>query len=97
MCCTIIRCYFFCKQKTAYEMRISDWSSDVCSSDLDQMHSISATSSSATPTMFHADPASCTLTVPLRAPIDDIVEAIGAHGSRIVEKHEQIIDRKSVV
>src|SRR3546814_5857796 len=28
-------CYFFfCKQKTAYEMRISDWSSDVCSSDL---------------------------------------------------------------
>src|SRR3546814_9356958 len=26
-------CYFF-KQKTAYEMRISDWSSDVCSSDL---------------------------------------------------------------
>src|SRR3546814_1267076 len=25
---------FFCKQNTAYEMRISDWSSDVCSSDL---------------------------------------------------------------
>src|SRR3546814_20272866 len=30
MCC----CVFFFKQKTAYEMRISDWSSDVCSSDL---------------------------------------------------------------
>src|SRR3546814_6540705 len=28
--------YFFFKQKTAYEMRISDWSSDVCSSDLDR-------------------------------------------------------------
>src|SRR3546814_1130007 len=28
-------CIFFFKQKTAYEMRISDWSSDVCSSDLD--------------------------------------------------------------
>src|SRR3546814_19137906 len=27
---------FFFKQKTAYEMRISDWSSDVCSSDLDE-------------------------------------------------------------
>src|SRR3546814_5573887 len=27
-------CRFFVKQKTAYEMRISDWSSDVCSSDL---------------------------------------------------------------
>src|SRR3546814_19813035 len=26
--------FFCCKQKTAYEMRISDWSSDVCSSDL---------------------------------------------------------------
>src|SRR3546814_1255866 len=28
--------FFFFKQKTAYEMRISDWSSDVCSSDLGQ-------------------------------------------------------------
>src|SRR3546814_7072435 len=31
MCCL----FFFFKQKTAYEMRISDWSSDVCSSDLE--------------------------------------------------------------
>src|SRR3546814_4169001 len=30
----LILCFFFFKQKTAYEMRISDWSSDVCSSDL---------------------------------------------------------------
>src|SRR3546814_3505180 len=29
--------YFYCKQKTAYEMRISDWSSDVCSSDLREL------------------------------------------------------------
>src|SRR3546814_9405681 len=29
-------CFFFFKQKTAYEVRISDWSSDVCSSDLDE-------------------------------------------------------------
>src|SRR3546814_1427311 len=29
-----IMCFFCFKQKTAYEMRISDWSSDVCSSDL---------------------------------------------------------------
>src|SRR3546814_20806161 len=28
--------FFFFKQKTAYDMRISDWSSDVCSSDLDE-------------------------------------------------------------
>src|SRR3546814_2585118 len=32
--CSDVVCIFFCKQKTAYEMRISDWSSDVCSSDL---------------------------------------------------------------
>src|SRR3546814_8296373 len=29
--------FFFFKQKTAYEMRISDWSSDVCSSDLESV------------------------------------------------------------
>src|SRR3546814_7070638 len=30
--------FFFFKQKTAYEMRISDWSSDVCSSDLQVLY-----------------------------------------------------------
>src|SRR3546814_9455887 len=30
--------FFFFKQKTAYEMRISDWISDVCSSDLSAIH-----------------------------------------------------------
>src|SRR3546814_2558574 len=37
MCSVIVGLFFFFfffKQKTAYEMRISDWSSDVCSSDL---------------------------------------------------------------
>src|SRR3546814_7853448 len=34
MCSYAYFCFFFFKQKTAYEMRISDWSSDVCSSDL---------------------------------------------------------------
>src|SRR3546814_4493790 len=32
--CRWLFVFFFFKQKTAYEMRISDWSSDVCSSDL---------------------------------------------------------------
>src|SRR3546814_3886543 len=32
--------FFFFKQKTAYEMRISDWSSDVCSSDLGVQHPV---------------------------------------------------------
>src|SRR3546814_2371530 len=38
LCCcsfSFTHVFFFFKQKTAYEMRISDWSSDVCSSDLD--------------------------------------------------------------
>src|SRR3546814_10215781 len=34
VCGLLICVVFFFKQKTAYEMRISDWSSDVCSSDL---------------------------------------------------------------
>src|SRR3546814_1366579 len=38
MCSVVVSgscvCFFFFKHKTAYEMRISDWSSDVCSSDL---------------------------------------------------------------
>src|SRR3546814_4077778 len=35
LCLCFYRYFLFCfKQKTAYEMRISDWSSDVCSSDL---------------------------------------------------------------
>src|SRR3546814_8528662 len=33
--CLLYLYFFFFKQKTAYEMRISDWSSDVCSSDLE--------------------------------------------------------------
>src|SRR3546814_1267161 len=34
----VLYLFFFFKQKTAYEMRISDWSSDVCSSDLHAHH-----------------------------------------------------------
>src|SRR3546814_657805 len=43
-CVSIYVClFFFFKQKTAYEMRISDWSSDVCSSDLAPATTRSAT------------------------------------------------------
>src|SRR3546814_3387409 len=37
---SLLYVFFFFKQKTAYEMRISDWSSDVCSSDLARMRDI---------------------------------------------------------
>src|SRR3546814_3656960 len=36
----VVIVFFFFKQKTAYEMRISDWSSDVCSSDMRQHHRV---------------------------------------------------------
>src|SRR3546814_5434313 len=36
--CFVCFFFFFFKQKTSYEMRIRDWSSDVCSSDLDLLH-----------------------------------------------------------
>src|SRR3546814_4279652 len=45
-------CFFFFKQKTAYEMRISDWSSDVCSSDLGLVLPLLPSYASA----FNADP-----------------------------------------
>src|SRR3546814_4494104 len=41
--------FFFFKQKTAYEMRISDWSSDVCSSDL--IHQRGAGQAGSTPSL----------------------------------------------
>src|SRR3546814_6369007 len=41
-----VECFFF-KQKTAYEMRISDWSSDVCSSDLVAVYFVTASDAGA--------------------------------------------------
>src|SRR3546814_7225850 len=40
LCIIFLLCCFFFKQKTAYEMRISDWSSAVCSSDLLRQRSL---------------------------------------------------------
>src|SRR3546814_4803951 len=45
--------FFFFKQKTAYEMRISDWSSDVCASDLLSLEEKIDTSSAAGELIFH--------------------------------------------
>src|SRR3546814_11291682 len=43
LCLIVMKVFFFFKQKTAYEMRISDWSSDVCSSDLSDDHHFGTT------------------------------------------------------
>src|SRR3546814_4915597 len=56
--------FFFFKQKTAYEMRISDWSSDVCSSDLDrQIFGLHAHSAE------HVGPTGCVSTPHETAPV----------------------------
>src|SRR3546814_10647572 len=52
-------CFFF-KQKTAYDMRISDWSSDVCSSDLKETRRIVRTVSQPDPSgVVRRDPHAC--------------------------------------
>src|SRR3546814_8906256 len=50
--CHVYYFFFFFKQKTAYEMRISDWSSDVCSSDLNALKTVG---------IFLGDKAGCDL------------------------------------
>src|SRR3546814_885925 len=52
---SIDSCFFF-KQKTAYEMRISDWSSDVCSSDLPVWTYHTGPSPAGSPASFQATP-----------------------------------------
>src|SRR3546814_9754592 len=65
-------CFFF-KQKTAYEMRISDWSSDVCSSDLEvgALHEMGV---GANPENGDGDLPFCWRVQPLRAGLQDPAE-----------------------
>src|SRR3546814_4317431 len=65
MCVVMIVCivvytfcddFFFFKQKTAYEMRISDWSSDVCSSDLSCEPELSAWPGSVSQGLYRPGP-----------------------------------------
>src|SRR3546814_9179224 len=57
-------CFFFFKQKSAYEMRISDWSSDVCSSALKRMGSAAAPATAALPNHQKGRPATNITTTP---------------------------------
>src|SRR3546814_8776272 len=52
-CIYYVVLFVFFKQKTAYEMRISDWSSDVCSSDL--LTLMGEMGASATPAIYYLD------------------------------------------
>src|SRR3546814_10065093 len=80
--------FFFFKQKTAYEMRISDWSSDVCSSDLPAFG----------PLVDHAfvpplPDTGVSLSLP---PQFYVLSRSGfARGSHIDEPRDKLLDRKS--
>src|SRR3546814_10024442 len=64
--------FFFFKQKTAYEMRISDWSSDVCSSDL-------AAHGNATCLLAHA---ARYVTFPIHVSLPSVTKSQGSKGAR---------------
>src|SRR3546814_5063614 len=89
---------FFFKQKTAYEMRISDWSSDVCSSDLSSLQRASRPSLTG-PTRSRRPPRAAAPAAPASAP--DPRESGTAHWYRR-DRHSTgrgrpPRDRKSVV
>src|SRR3546814_10520803 len=58
-------CFFFFKQKTAYEMRISDWSSDVCSSDLEPALLVTV---NASPSVTDSAPLAPAIDIPVASP-----------------------------
>src|SRR3546814_9186757 len=76
---------FFCfKQKTAYEMRISDWSSDVCSSDL--------RTSSRPPTSTHAEAMQRTGDIAVKDPRTNVFDLDRVSLERFFE--EELGDKK---
>src|SRR3546814_3904850 len=96
--CLVVSCcrfwFFFFKQKTAYEMRISDWSSDVCSSDLLCRTQITASNGKSRFGLCNI----CTGQVANLEPVVGgfKVDVKRAH-IRLVQRHDGAIDRKSVV
>src|SRR3546814_3293375 len=72
MILSLLGVFFFFKQKTAYEMRISDWSSDVCSSDLmDRLDALTALE-----TAINASDAESEADITLE--LDAAIDALGA-------------------
>src|SRR3546814_12464096 len=92
--------FFFFKQKTAYEMRISDWSSDVCSSDLQRITLLveEAHHLHGLEYQRRALPAHllAVLELPLEADGTDLAAGNGCLGA-ILSQTKTALDRKSVV
>src|SRR3546814_4925781 len=88
--------FFFLKQKTAYEMRISDWSSDVCSSDLAESSSAAAASIARASSFRHRAAMTRSLTIaalqlPLPGPVRPNIDAVSALAEEAVAKGAQVI------
>src|SRR3546814_10044346 len=84
--------FFFFKQKTAYEMRISDWSSDVCSSDLARAARVLLRHRPAPDAQLHLDGG-----LRLRAVDDGGGRFAGRRLSSVLARVPAHADRKSVV
>src|SRR3546814_9694553 len=103
MCSVIVVFLLFFKQKSAYELRISDWSSDVCSSDLRRVTPPACADAG---TSAHHDARPVARHAGYRAPADWLVDGSGRE-CRSVRPSEscaaggqlapRIADRKSVV
>src|SRR3546814_6477841 len=90
LCCDLCFVVFFFKQKTAYEMRISDWSSDVCSSDLQHPCDLGRGDSD------HKDADGMSMRTESDS-IGDIEVAAEAYWGAQTERSRHNLDRKSVV
>src|SRR3546814_14135775 len=102
--------FFFFKQKTAYELRISDWSSDVCSSDLLQLFRRDAAARPVilADTVEHGDDivahrngadasGRVAIAVEYRCRCDRLQLPVGGHGPRArARDRESVVEGKSV-
>src|SRR3546814_6999203 len=97
MLCMTLCVFFFFKQKTAYEMRISDWSSDVCSSDLalrrrPVVDRVDHGGVGRVDRLDQGEPAGMR-----RADLDGVARVVAIHGVRRDQQRTVHADRKSVV
>src|SRR3546814_3519639 len=94
----VIVLFFFFKQKTAYEMRISDWSSDVCSSDLRPAQDPGRTGARALPVAAHGTAAAVAGDDPQPLSANHPAASRPQRGAGLVARSRPLRrDRKSVV
>src|SRR3546814_5552986 len=99
-CCVSVIVFFVFKQKTAYEMRISDWSSDVCSSDLTSTHKrrVHIRGNTRADNLFEAGMLETTKDVPSSPPSMEVLRPYeGDKFSTAGQYLHGLLDRKSVV